>query len=107
MGYMTRHLVANRELLHEGRHLQVGDEFEASEVDANYYAMTGSALDARPVAPPSQGLVASETPRRRGRPPNSARIAAVDVGHTESDEQPAAPVEPNAGTTDSAAEATD
>jgi len=107
MGYMTRHLVANRELLHEGRHLQVGDEFEASEVDANYYAMTGSALDARPVAPPSQELVASETPRRRGRPPNSARAAAADAGQPEADEQPAAPVAPAAGAIDSAAAAAD
>lgn len=88
MEYMTRHLIAIRELRHEGQHLQPGDKFEASEVDANYYLQTGVAHVPQ-AAPAVESESVESAPKRRGRPPNAARIAAVET--VQAAEEPAAP----------------
>ena len=114
MFYQTRDLVALREQMYDGQDLKPGDVFRPmSEVDSNYLVSRGRAklhdpetfTPDTPVAP--EAAKPADAPKRRGRPPNTARVAVaapVEAPAAEL-EQPAAetPAEPVA---DEAAEST-
>ena len=105
MFYQTRDLVALREQMYDGQDLKPGDVFRPiSEVDSDYLISRKRAAlhdaDAftpdAPVAP--EAAKPADAPKRRGRPPNTARVAVaapVEAPATEL-EQPAAetPAEP-------------
>lgn len=110
MFYQTRDLVALREQLYDGQDLKPGDVFRPiSEVDSDYLISRKRAAlhdaDAftpdAPVAPEAAKPVVQEAPKRRGRPPNAARVAVASpveapAAPTAEVEQPAAeaPAEP-------------
>lgn len=84
MFYQTRDLVALREQMYDGQDLKPGDVFRPmSEVDSNYLVSRGRAklhdpetfTPDTPVAPES--AKPAEAPKRRGRPPNAARVAVA------------------------------
>lgn len=59
MHYLTRHLEALRDLTHGDAHVQNGQRFHATEVDAEYYLGRGQAKEvpaaaAAPSAPPAE-----------------------------------------------------
>lgn len=100
MEYMTRHLVAKREMQHDGYTLRPGDLFFATDVDATYLVSRGRAdfaktaqaevMVTRPAIVLAEPVKVAEdvpaavvepieatpepevAPRRRGRPPRSA-----------------------------------
>lgn len=59
-----------------GRHVQSGDTFEPTEIDAGYYIAHHMAADPPAKAEP-------DAPRRRGRPPQAAAPVAEPPANAE------------------------
>lgn len=114
MFYQTRDLVALREQMYDGQDLKPGDVFRPmSEVDSNYLVSRGRAklhdpetfTPDTPVAP--EAAKPADAPKRRGRPPNTARVAVAapveePVASTAEVEQPAAETPPEPAVDESA-----
>lgn len=93
--YLTRQLVALRQIPHGNQLLRAGDEFTCSPLDAGYYLDKRMAREADKPAP----IVAPEAPadqpaRRRGRPPRAwAEPAVPPVAESKPADEPAVPAE--------------
>lgn len=78
---------ANREMTYMSRMLKVGDEFDATDVDAKYYIADASV----------EAIEVGEERSRRGRPP---RQAAAPESQPAEQAAPAEPAEPQDEFTD-------
>ena len=75
---MPKMVARGKGLVHDGRHYNAGDTFDASDVDARYYRRRDMADDAPAVVPPPKTQRAPVAPRSpREQPPLVAEPAPV------------------------------